>query len=462
LSTLFSALAPRQYSIRLRIALLATALFAVAMVAVSVAVVLIQRALLIDRIDDATAARATDIGVMLQSGQSPSLASRRDEEAFVQIVDSAGGVVAASENVAGQPPASLESVPPGELRLAQSHDAVPGEEGAYRVAVHTVLVDGDAVTILVGDSLEPVSEGSQALIAALAMGVPALTAVVGAASWFLAARALRPVDEMRAKVDEIGGEVAGRRVPEPGSKDEVARLAGTMNRMLERVDSVQQRQKQFVSDASHELRTPLTAVRASLEVALSSGLDGEPLGLVRSSLTEVGRMERLIEDLLADAVESNASLRSITDVDLDDLVLEEVGALRQTSAPVIDASGVSGAQARGNREQLRRAVRNLLSNAVRYGSSTVLVSLQETGGKVRLAVADDGPGIPADRREAVFERFTRLDEARSRKAGGAGLGLAITRRIVEAHGGRVFVDPEFTGGARLVVELPGRPETGSG
>jgi hypothetical protein len=241
LSTLFSALAPRQHSIRLRIALLATALFAVAIVTVSVAVVLIQRALLIDRIDDAIAARATDIGVLLQSGQSPSLASRRDEEAFVQIVDRSGSVMAASENVAGQPPASLATVLPGELRLAQARDAVPGEEGAYRVAVHTILVNGDEVTILVGDSLEPVSEGSQALIAALAIGVPALTAVVGAASWLLAARALRPVDEMRSRVDEIGGEVAGRRVLEPESKDEVARLAGTMNRMLERVDSVQQR-----------------------------------------------------------------------------------------------------------------------------------------------------------------------------------------------------------------------------
>lgn len=457
-----SSLAPRRFSIRLRIALLATALFAVAMIAVSVAVILIQRALLIDRIDDAVAARATDIAMLLQAGQSPALLSQRDEESFVQIVDSSGTVVAASDNVEGQPPASPESVPPGELRLVQAHDAVPGEEGAYRVAVYTVQSSWGTVTILVGDSLEPVSESSQALIAAFVMGVPALTAVVGATSWFITARALRPVDSMRANVYEIGGEVAGRRVPEPATEDEVARLARTMNRMLERVDSVQQRQRQFVSDASHELRTPLTAVRASLEVALTTELDEESQRLVRSSLTEVGRMEQLIEDLLADAVESNAGSRHVTDVDLDDLVLDEVRALRHTSPMAVDVSGVSGAQARGNREQLRRAIRNLLTNAARYADSEVRVGLQETGETVCLTVTDDGPGIPADQSDAIFERFTRLDEARSRNAGGAGLGLAIARRIVESHGGRVFVDAEFTGGARFVVELPGSSQAGSG
>jgi signal transduction histidine kinase len=171
-------------------------------------------------------------------------------------------------------------------------------------------------------------------------------------------------------------------------------------------------------------------------------------------------MEQLIEDLLADAVDSNTGLRQATDIDLDDLVLEEVRAVRHSSGVAIDVGEVSGAQVRGNREHMRRVVRNLMSNAVRHAGTRVRVSLSETDSHVRLAVADDGPGVPQDKREAIFERFTRLDEARSRQAGGgAGLGLAIARRIVEAHDGRIYVDPEFASGARFVVELPLRPQT---
>lgn len=395
-----------------------------------------------------------DVGALVASGQSTSLLTTRDEEAFIQVLDSSGQVFASSSNMTGQSPVSDERVTEGQLRIVRVKRAIPGEGESFRVAVFGVRSPAGPTIVLVGDSLESVSESTQVLATTLAIGIPILTLLVGLVSFFLTGRALRPVEAIRTEVDGIDGEISGRRVPEPETMDEISRLARTMNRMLERVEDVQHRQKQFVSDASHELRTPLTAVRASLEVGLSPDLDSELDQLIRSSLTEIGRMEQLIDDLLADAVETNGELRNVVNVDLDDLVLEEARAIRHASGVTVNVTAVSAAQAPGNHEQLRRAIRNLLNNAVRHASSQATVTLIEADGAALLTVTDDGPGIPEDQRERVFDRFVRLDAARGRDSGGAGLGLAITRRIIKAHGGRIYVDPAFTGGARFIVELP--------
>lgn len=458
MSKLAKRLNPQRYSIRIRVALLSLVTVAIALAIFSVILVFVQRELLIDRIEEALATRARDVGSLVRSGQSFSAINEGGEDAFIQVVSGDRSVLFASSNVVDQPPFADTTVGLGELRFVDAFGRVADDSDSFRVAVFGIESSDGSFTIIVGRNLESVDESTDVLVLILAIAIPVLTLLVGIAAWFLAGRALKPVDTMRSEVDQIGGEIAGRRIDEPQTDDEVARLANTMNRMLDRVDTVQQSQKRFVADASHELRTPLTAFRAGLEVSIDDSSDDEIKGTLRSALSVVDRMELLIEELLAEATETartESSPPQHVQIDLDDIVLEEVSATRTGTSVEIDAGGVSGAQVSGIASQLRRAVRNLLNNAVRHAESKVSVMLEELNAGVRLVIEDDGPGIPEAERERIFERFVRLDAARTSDSAGSGLGLTITRRIVEAHGGKVYVDLEFTGGARFVVEMPG-------
>jgi signal transduction histidine kinase len=226
-----------------------------------------------------------------------------------------------------------------------------------------------------------------------------------------------------------------------------------MNEMLDRLDTSNRQQQRFVADASHELRSPLARLRTEIEVAQRANPEEEPAVRV-SLLEEVDNLQRLTDDLLVlarlDAGVADSEGRT---VDLDDVVFEEVRAL-DARGRSLDTRQVSAAQVTGHREQLRRVVANLLDNAVRHAAETVTLSLTEANGVVRLAVTDDGPGIPAARQADVFERFGRLDESRSAGRGGTGLGLAIARDLVERHAGTIVVDPTHQDGARFVVTLP--------
>jgi signal transduction histidine kinase len=256
-------------------------------------------------------------------------------------------------------------------------------------------------------------------------------------------------------VASIRGTELHRRVPEPDSHDEISRLARTMNQMLDRVEHATERQRSFVADASHELRGPLTRMRSSLDVAIAHPATSDPRELYPSLLDDTADLQKLVDDLLFLArSDSGAFARPTTPVDLDDLVLDEARGLRERDQVRVDTSGVSVARTLGDSHQLARAIRNLASNAERHADSRVTFELRERGDESELVVGDDGPGIPPEHHAAVFKRFTRLDEARSRDAGGAGLGLAIVHDIVTRHGGTVTVDGADGGGARLVVRLP--------
>jgi signal transduction histidine kinase len=227
-----------------------------------------------------------------------------------------------------------------------------------------------------------------------------------------------------------------------------------MNDMLARVERGVARQQAFAADASHELRSPLTRMRSEIEVELATGANPDSATL-RSVLEEASEMEHLLSDLLylARSDAGDQPTRATT-LDLDDVVLEEIGRRRGSERITIDASSVSAAQVWGDPIQLARAVRNLLDNAVRHARHTVTLSLTESGAEAILVVADDGPGIPADQAERIFERFARIDEGRTRRDGGTGLGLSITTDIVARHGGTVRVDPTVPAGARFEVRLP--------
>jgi signal transduction histidine kinase len=315
----------------------------------------------------------------------------------------------------------------------------------YRVAR---AEDGE-VTVVVAASTENVDETVMALVRALMLLVPAATVVLAVLVGLLVGRTLRPVSRIRSEVDAIGLDELDRRVPQPPGHDEIARLAATMNAMLERLDRANQRQQRFVADASHELRTPLTRMRAELELEELDPTGAATASTRRHLLDDVARLQQLIDDLLVLARGDAGVPLPRRPVDLDDLVLDEARA-----AGAVDVRNVSAAQVRGDATSLRRAVRNLLDNACRHASSRVEVTLYEADGCVHLIVDDDGAGIPPESRAVVFERFARLDDARTPTEGRSGLGLSIVQAVVARRGGTVAATDSPLGGARLTVILP--------
>ena len=282
-----------------------------------------------------------------------------------------------------------------------------------------------------------------------------MIALVALAAWYFTGRALRPVEAIRLEAESITGTTMHRRVPEPDSDDEVGRLARTMNAMLDRLETSSRKQRQFVSDASHELRSPLASIRTNLEVALRNADQADWPEVANRALAEDVRMEDTVSELLElarlDEATGPLALDQLPDVDLDELVLDDT--VQQRRVPV-DTTRVSAGRVHGRREQLTRVVRNLLDNAARHANAQVAVELSTDDTEVVLVVDDDGPGVPVDERDRVFDRFTRLDDGRARDAGGLGLGLSMVKAITEQHGGTVTIDDAPLGGARVRVRLP--------
>jgi signal transduction histidine kinase len=231
-----------------------------------------------------------------------------------------------------------------------------------------------------------------------------------------------------------------------------------MNAMLSRLEDSQERQRRFVADASHELRSPLTGIRAELELQLERELASSPGAsrpeTTKELLVDTVHLQRLVEDLLTLAVtdDSAGDEAHREPVDLDEVVVAVAGGLRARTTCTVDTSEVSGAQFDVNTDQFARVVRNLLDNAASHAASSVRVALFETDLAVTLAVSDDGPGVPVEERERIFERFARVDGARSADNGGTGLGLAIVREVIASHGGTITVDEPP--GATFTVMLP--------
>jgi signal transduction histidine kinase len=313
----------------------------------------------------------------------------------------------------------------------------------------SVTEEAGPYTVEVGASLEEVEDSTEALTTPLLAGVPLLLLLVGATTWIVAGRALAPVERIRREVEEITGDRLDRRVPEPGSRDEIARLARTMNQMLVRLETAATRQQQFVADASHELRSPLAGIRQAAEVSRAHP-EALPSGeLADAVLQEAARLQRLVDQLLTLA--RTGAARPTADVDLDDLALAGARGIRGCT---VDTTGIGPARVRGDATALTQVVRNLTDNAARHARTTVAVAVRTRGDVAELVVDDDGPGIAPGERERVLERFVRLDEARARDAGGSGLGLAIVREIVTAAGGTVVISSAPLGGARVVVTFP--------
>ncbi|GAA2301334.1 ATP-binding protein [Streptomyces violaceusniger] len=464
----------RKTSLRTRVTMWATTVVAIAMVAAGLGLLFgLQHSMWLDR-DSTGRQRLSDVTSLVRHDRLGSLIpSSGGDDDVVEVLDHHGKVRASSDfdTRPGSPSGFPNPLPPRVLagHPTTLHDLGVGDGGDFRVLARPIRVDGRPATIVVGVSLAQAEHTLSSLTTGLAIGVPALTALVAWTISLTAGRTLRPVETLRRQAAEITATDLHRRLDLPACQDEIHALGVTLNDMLTRLDDASVAQRRFVADAAHELRSPLTALRAQLEVMSSYPDPDRDPEMAATLLEDTVRLHDLVEGLLALArSEDPARPRSQAArvIDLDEVVLAEVRRQRSLARADIDARRVSGGRVRGDAEALRCVIRNLLDNARRHAGHQVRVALSERAGTVELTVSDDGSGIPDADRLRVFERFTRLDEARSREAGGSGLGLAIVGKVVTAHGGTVHAEkdpaPEAggLGGARLVVRLPAVPSSG--
>jgi len=337
----------------------------------------------------------------------------------------------------------------------------------FRLAARPVTRGVHPRAVVAAESLAPVDRSVRRLLVLLALAGPAALAAAAAGGWWLARRALRPIGRLTRDAGRIGVQDLSERLAVPATGDEVARLAAQLNSMLARIEAGVREQQRLVADASHELRTPLAAMRAELDVSLrADDLDEDARAVLASTLEEAERLSRTVDGLLTLARADRGLLDvRARPVDLAAVARDACRAL----APAADehaialATELAPSSASGDPSWLRQAIDNLVHNAITYSpaGATVTVVTTTAGAEAVVAVLDEGPGIPAGDREAVFDRFRRVDASRARSTGGSGIGLAIVREIAAAHGGRAWVDAREGGGSRFCLALPAAAPGGS-
>jgi len=367
------------------------------------------------------------------------LATRGD--IVVQVTNLAGTTVwAASSAIAQAPVLAHESVTQPSARLALRMVSTPRDRNTL-----SQVTEGQVATIATkrGPGLifgflygEGIDHNVDVLMASLLISFPLLLLITGGLIWIGMGLALSPVESIRRRVDTIAATDLSQRVPSSGGNDEIARMARTVNAMLDRLEASSQFEQEFVSNASHELRSPLTTLLATTERAAKDPdrADWNEVGEV--VMREGRRLETLIDDLawLARHDEHRAEIHSV-DVDLDDLLLEEGHRVRLLSQLCVDTTMVRPTRVTGDPAMLKRMIRNVVDNAARYATEELRFDSHYEGAEAVVTVADDGEGVDVSQSDRFFERFVRSDPARARHSGGTGLGLAIVAEIVERHGG---------------------------
>ena len=435
----------RRASIRARITLVAVAIVGVALVVGAAAFWLVLRGTLQGQLEAAASQDAAQFAEMLDEGGSTETLPDVDDDSFWQVVDrDSGAVIAASDAVE-------------DVAALAGKDAVAAPRLVLEPGGPTFLTatdrDGDVI-VVAGRSTASADETLGTVAVLLAISVPVVIGLVALTTWFAVGRSLAPVDRMRRQVDGISASDLSQRVDDPGTGDELSSLGRTMNALLERLATAQATQRRFVSDASHELKSPLASLRQYAEVAAAYPDRISQAELADAVLDEGARLEGLVQGMLvlSRADEGALAVRR-ADVDLGALVAAEEERVSAIGRLAVDVDA-RNAHVRGDRSLLAQAVRNLVDNATRHADGRLRLSAVAHGGSVFVIVEDDGPGVAEGDRERVFDRFVRLDDARSRDAGGSGLGLAIVREIARSHGGDVRVDASPLGGARFTLRLP--------
>ena len=444
----------RRLSLRGRLLVVGTVGVAVALAIGSLSLYVVLGLAGMRTLDASAGATADDVVQLVEEGRLPEPIPVTGSQ-IVQVVDAEDRVLSASTNA----DRLTSLLGPGEVaRALDSPVTVPGSRiglsSPLRVTAEradTGTGGSDRRTVLVAQQFDDVADAQRILGVTLLATYPLLLVVLVLIAWRVVGATLRPVEALRSAADQISGTGQRDRLPVPSSHDEIHALALTLNSMLDRLAAARERQRSFVADAAHELRSPLASMRTQLEVAERRG---EAPDALPDLVEEVQRMTVLVDDLLVLARLDATPEWTPHPVEVDRLLEEVVARFAGARVPVdlVETSPVTLDLARP--EHLDRVVTNLLTNGARHARSQVQVELAADATEVRITVADDGEGVPEAQREEVFERFTRLDQARDRDAGGSGLGLAIVRQLVEGLGGSVAIGEAAGGGAAVVVRLP--------
>ena len=412
-------------------------------------------------LDNSALASAKDVAAMVNENRLPSTVPVSGAQ-VIQVVDSQQRVVAGSATADRLTPL----LRPDELERALAGEALVvegvrvGSDEPLRVRAVAAGPAADPLALIAAVPFGDVLAIRAALRNALLITFPVLLGALAAIAYRVIGWTLQPVEQLRSGAEQIstlrtgsGGEAREERLPVPPAADEIRALAVTLNGMLDRLAAARERQRLFVADAAHELRSPLASMRAQAEVAQRLGEGGS---LPAELLADLNRLSGLVEDLLLLArvdADARPPARPVP-VDGQALLTEVAAAYAGQRVPVTVAAG-SEAWVLADVEELRRAADNLVANAVRHAASRVELAAEVVGDQVVLTVRDDGPGVAEPDRERVFERFTRLDDARARDLGGSGLGLPIVRELVRRAGGEVSLtdaDPPWRLAA--VIRLP--------
>jgi two-component system OmpR family sensor kinase len=385
---------------------------------------------------------------------------------FFQIFSPTGKITIQSPNLKGPDiPLSLTALEAAFAGNTTFESARFHGHSPLRLISVPIIYEGTLVNIVqVGTSLQPVEESLHRLLIILLVTVPVALVAALAGGWFLAGRALRPVEAITVAAQRIAAGDLSQRLTVRRSSDEVGQLASTFNEMIARLDTSFRQIRQFSTDASHELRTPLTVLKGETELALRRPRSGEDYRLVlESSLEEIDRMTRIVDELLflSRADLGEVKMESVP-VRLDALVEDihrQATLLGQEHHVQVTPGTVTPATVQGDEFRLRELFLNLVDNAIKYSrpNGKVEISLMSEAGTARLSVSDHGIGIEPEVQARIFDRFYRTDAARAHAKKGTGLGLSICKWIAEAHHGRIEVQSSPGEGSKFTVVLPLAP-----
>ncbi len=458
--------------IRVRLTLWYVLLLTGVLLAFSAALYLALRLSLYEDLDDALRNGATLVADALQtdaqgqltlgSGQPLLWGDPKEGEHFWRVLDAAGQTVVQTGVSEVDAPAVESGILAQTLAGREIFQTMRMRTGPMRVYTQPVE-RGSAGVVQVGLSLGDVNETLAALRWALLLILPVTLVAASGGGFLLAGRALRPVDRITRAAQSISAHDLSQRLDLDLPDDELGRLARTFDSMIARLDEAFRRQRRFTADASHELRTPLTIIKGDLSLALARPRDADYYHNVLTEVDEeVDQMSRLVDRLLALArADAEGIVIHRQTVNLGVLLADLV----EQTRPLAEARGLTLAAqiapdlaASVDPDAVTQIVLNLLDNAIKYtASGRVRLSAHlanDRGGEIQIAVSDSGPGIPAEHLPHIFERFYRVDQARSREMGGAGLGLAIARELARAHGGDVAVHSVPGEGSTFTVHLP--------
>jgi two-component system, OmpR family, sensor kinase len=404
---------------------------------------------LLSAVDKGLKSRAGDLAVVVTSNKDGQLP---DRDPFAQVITLDGRV---HDQAPARPEHAVPVLTRAELASVGSTRYFRGDVrelgGDSELLATPVEVNGSRMVLVVGSSIDGYIRARQRLELVLLVASPLLVGLLAGSGWVLAGAALRPVRRLTEEADEITVNELGRRLPVPDSNDEIEHLARTINAMLTRIERAVANERVFIDDASHELRTPISILRGELELALARPYDElEVEASLSSALDEAIRLARLAEDLLALArVRAGELQLRPSSVDLCAASVRLARSLGG-EGPAIDVLGTGSAWA--DPDRVDQIIMNLLSNARRYASHRVEVSVSSIGRTTELVVSDDGPGFAASMLPVTFERFVRADPARGRETGGTGLGLAIVAALARAQGATIEAgNTSPSGGASVRV-----------